>query len=284
VPEDGTGPRTDVQSVSPEYFETLRIPLLRGRTFTDFDHDEAVNVAVVNQSVARRYWGDEDPIGTRVSGDRENWVTVVGVVGDVKQEGLREEFPDQVYVPLAQNNPMGVNFLIRTASNPMSVASDARAVVRAIDARQPVAFVRTMEDVRTENIAAPRLVTFLLSLFAALALAISVAGIAGLIAFTVSQRTRELGIRMALGAANGTVLWMVVRHGVGLVLIGLAAGAAGALVLTRFIASWLYDVTPTDPMTFIAIAAVFVSTAALAAYVPARRAARVDPLIALRSE
>jgi putative ABC transport system permease protein len=284
APEDGTGPRTDVQSVSQEYFETLRIPLLRGRTFTDFDHDEAVNVAVVNQSVARRYWGDEDPIGTRVSGDGENWVTVVGVVGDVKQEGLREEFPDQVYVPLAQNNPMGVNFLIRTASNPMSVASDARAVVRAIDARQPVAFVRTMEDVRTENIAAPRLVTFLLSLFAALALAISVAGIAGLIAFTVSQRTRELGIRMALGAANGTVLWMVVRHGVGLVLIGLAAGAAGALVLTRFIASWLYDVTPTDPMTFIAIAAVFVSTAALAAYVPARRAARVDPLIALRSE
>jgi ABC-type antimicrobial peptide transport system permease subunit len=211
-------------------------------------------------------------------------VTVVGVVGDVKQEGLREEFPDQVYVPLAQNNPMGVNFLIRTASNPMSVASDARAVVRAIDPRQPVAFVRTMEDVRTENIAAPRLVTFLLSLFAALALAISVAGIAGLIAFTVSQRTRELGIRMALGAANGTVLWMVVRHGIVLVLIGLAAGTAGALVLTRFIGSWLYDVTPTDPMTFIAIAVVFVSTAALAAYVPARRAARVDPLIALRSE
>jgi putative ABC transport system permease protein len=138
--------------------------------------------------------------------------------------------------------------------------------------------------VRTENIAAPRLVTFLLSLFAALALAISVAGIAGLIAFTVSQRTRELGIRMALGAASGTVLWMVVRRGIALVLIGLAAGTAGALVLTRFIGSWLYDVKPTDPMTFIAIALVFVSTAALAAYVPARRAARVDPLIALRSE
>jgi putative ABC transport system permease protein len=270
--------------VSPGYFETLRIPLLRGRTFTDFDHDEAVQVAVVNQSVAQRYWGAADPVGTRVSDDGENWVTVVGVVGDVKQEGLGEEFPHQVYLPLSQNLPLAFNFLIRTGGNPMSIAREATAVIHSIDPRQPVAFVKTMEDVRSENIAAPRLVTLLLALFAALALTISVAGIVALVAFTVTQRTRELGIRLALGAAKGSVLWMVVRQGVVLVLVGLLAGAAAALALTRFIGSWLYGVTATDPVTFLLISLVFASTAVVAAYVPARRAARVDPMTALRSE
>jgi putative ABC transport system permease protein len=141
-----------------------------------------------------------------------------------------------------------------------------------------------MEDVRSENIAAPRLVTLLLALFAALALTISVAGIVALVAFTVTQRTRELGIRLALGAAKGSVLWMVVRQGVVLVLVGLLAGAAAALALTRFIGSWLYGVTATDPVTFLLISLVFASTAVVAAYVPARRAARVDPMTALRSE
>ena len=284
IPEDGTGPRTDVQTVSPGYFETLRIPLLRGRTFTDFDHHEAVHVAVVNQSVARRYWGEADPIGTRISDDGEQWFTVVGVVGDVKQEGLEVEFPDQVYTPLAQNTPLGINFLIRTGGNPMSIAREATAIVHSIDARQPVAFVRTMEEVRSESIAAPRLVAWLLALFAALALIISVAGVMGLVAYTVSQRTRELGIRLALGAAKGSVLWMVVRQGVVLVLVGLAAGTIAALALTRFIGSWLYDVAPTDPLTFLLISLVFASTAVAAAYVPARRAARVDPMTALRAE
>ena len=284
VPEGGTSPRTDVQTVGPEYFETLRIPLLRGRTFTEFDHDEAVNVAVVNQSVARRYWGEADPVGTRISADGEQWFTVIGVVGDVKQQGLEEEFPDQVYTSIAQNSPLGLNFLIRTGGNPMSIARDVTAIVHSIDARQPVAFVRTMEDVRSESIAAPRLVALLLALFAALALTISVAGVVALVAYTVSQRTRELGIRLALGAAKGSVLWMVVRQGVVLVLVGLGAGTIAALGLTRFIGSWLYDVTPTDPLTFFFISLVFASTAVAAAYVPARRAARVDPMTALRTE
>jgi putative ABC transport system permease protein len=284
VPEGGTSPRTDVQTVGPGYFETLRIPLLRGRTFTEFDHDEAVNVAVVNQSVARRYWDDADPVGTRISADGELWFTVVGVVGDVKQEGLEEEFPDQVYTSIAQNSPLGLNFLIRTGGNPMSIAREVTAIVHSIDARQPVAFVRTMEDVRSESIAAPRLVALLLALFAALALTISVAGVVGLVAYTVSQRTRELGIRLALGAAKGSVLWMVVRQGVVLVLVGLAAGTIAALGLTRFIGSWLYDISPNDPLTFLLISLVFASTAVVAAYVPARRAARVDPMTALRTE
>jgi putative ABC transport system permease protein len=283
-PEDGTGPRTDVQTVSPGYFETLRIPLLRGRTFTDFDHDESIPVVVVNQSVAQRYWGEADPLGTRISDDGQNWATVVGVVGDVKQEGLGEEFPHQVYQPIAQSPSFGFNFLIRTGGSPLSMAREATAIVHSIDPRQPVAFVKTMEDVRSENIASSRLVTLLLALFAALALTISVAGIVALVAFTVSQRTRELGIRLALGAAKGSVLWMVVRQGVALVLLGLVAGTAAALALTRFIGSWLYDVTPTDPVTFLLISLIFASTAVVAAYVPARRAARVDPMTALRSE
>ncbi|HET6629398.1 MAG TPA: ABC transporter permease [Woeseiaceae bacterium] len=283
LPEDDTGPRTDVQNVSPGYFETLRIPLLRGRTFTERDHDEALDVAVINQSLARRYWGDADPIGTRI-GDGENWVTIVGVVGDVKQEGLADKFAEQVYAPIAQSTPMGVSLLIRTRSDPMSVAREATAAVHSIDPRHPVACVRTLADVRSDDLASPRLVTLLLTLFAALALIISVAGIVGLVAFTASQRTRELGIRIALGAGRGSVLWMVIRRGIALTLIGLAVGTAGALVLTRSIGSWLYNVTPTDLTTFLSISLVFISTAVLAAYVPARRAARVDPMIALRDE
>ena len=282
-PEE-VGPRTDVQVVSPDYFATLRIPLLRGRSFTEMDHDEAPDVALINQAIARHYWGDGDPIGTRISGDGVNWVTVVGVVGDVKQEGLAHDFPEQVYVPVAQSTPMGANLLLRTVSDPMSIARDATAAVHSIDPRQPVAFVRTMEDVRRDDLTSPRLVTLLLGLFAALALVISVAGIVGLVAFNASQRTRELGIRIALGARRASVLWMIVRQGVMLTLVGLAAGMAGALILTRSIGSWLYDVTPTDLATFLSISVVFVSTAVLAAYVPARRAARVDPMIALRDE
>ena len=284
APEGGTGPRTDVQTVSPGYFETLRIPLLRGRTFTGFDHADAVNVAVVNQSVARRYWGEADPVGTRISGDGEVWFTVIGVVGDVKQEGLEQEFPYQVYTSLAQNTPLVTNFLIRTGGDPMNIARDATAIVHSIDARQPVAFVRTMEQVRSESLAAPRLVAMLLALFAALALTISVAGVVGVVAYTVSQRTRELGIRLALGAAAGSVLWMVVRQGVVLVLAGLGAGTIAALALTRFIGGWLYGVAPTDPPTFLLIALAFAATAVVAAYVPARQAARVDPMTALRTE
>ncbi len=283
LPEGDTRPRADVQVVSPDYFDTLRVPLLRGRTFVELDHDEATDVAVINQSLARRYWGDADPVGTRIGGEA-NWVTIVGVVGDVKQDGLADDFAEQVYLPVAQSTPMGVNLLIRTVSDPMTIARAATAAVHSIDPRQPVAFVRTLEDVRSDDLASPRLITLLLGLFAALALLISVAGIVGLVAFTASQRTRELGIRIALGAGRGSVLWMVIRQGVALTLVGLAVGTAGALVLTQSIGSWLYNVTPTDVTTFISISLVFISTAVLAAYVPARRAARVDPMVALRDE
>lgn len=284
VPERGTGPRTDVQNVSPGYFEALRIPLLRGRTFTSQDHDDAPDVVIINQSLARRYWGGEDPVGSRISADGERWATVVGVVGDVKQDGLHNEFRDQIYTSLDQNTPLRANLVIRTTAAPPGVAPDAAAAVHSIDPRQPVAFVRTMQEVRSESVAAPRLTTLLLGLFAGLALVISVTGIAGLIAFTVSQRTRELGIRIALGAREGSVLWMVVRQGVGLVLLGLAAGMVGALTLTRFIAGWLYVVPPNDLVTFVVVPLVLVAAAALAAYLPARRATRMDPMVALRAD
>lgn len=282
--EEGIEPRTDVQNVSTDYFDTLNIPLLRGRTFTPMDHDEALDVAIVNQSLTRRYWGDESPVGTRICCNGEKLITIVGVVGDVKQAGLADAFAAQIYVPLAQNTPMGVNLLVRTIGSPMSIAQEATAAVHAIDPRQPVAFVQTMQDVRSEDIASPRLMTLLLSLFAVLALTISVAGVVGLVAFTVSQRTREMGIRVALGAEPDSLLWMVVRQGLMLVLTGLVLGTAAALVLTQSIGSWLYAVEPTDPVTFISISLVFISTAALAAYIPARRAAKVNPMQALREE
>ncbi|HEX7049886.1 MAG TPA: ABC transporter permease [Longimicrobiales bacterium] len=284
VPEGGIRPRTDHQVVSPGYFETLHIPLLRGRTFTARDHEDATDVVVISRSLARRYWGDENPIGARMSGDGEHWATVVGVVGDVKQEELAGEVVDQVYIALSESPPTGAHLMIRTTANPTSVARQAIAAVHSIDPRQPVAFVRTLEEVRGESIAAPRLTTVLLGLFGALALAISVAGIAGLIAFTVGQRTQELGIRIALGAEPGRVLWMVARRAVAMVAVGLGAGAAGALALSRFIAGWLYDVSPTDPGTFIGVSLALLAAAMLAAYAPARRATRIDPVTALRSE
>jgi len=284
APEDGTGPRTDVQAVSPGYFETLRIPLLRGRTFTAMDHEDAPAVVVISESLARRYWGDEDPVGARISDDGVNWATVIGVVGNVKQDGLASEFTDQAYMPLDQNTGLGTSLLIRTRAEPTGLARQAIASVHAIDPRQPVAFVRTLTEVRGEHMAAPRLTTMLLGLFAVLALAISVAGIAGVIAFTVSQRTRDIGIRIALGADYRRVLWLVGRQALTLALAGLALGAAGALALNRFIAGWLYRVSPGDPLTYAGVALLLLAAAGAAAYAPARRATRIDPITALRNE
>jgi len=284
VPDDGTGPRTDIQAVSPGYFEALRIPLLRGRTFTATDHDDAPAAVVISESLARRYWGDEDPIGARISDDGVHWATVIGVVGDVKQEGLASEFTDQAYMTLDQNTALGTSLLIRTRAEPTGAARQAIAAVHAIDPRQPVAFVRTLTEVRSEHMAAPRLTTVLLGLFAVLALAISIAGIAGVIAFTVSQRTRDIGIRIALGADQRRVLWLVGRQALTLALAGLALGAAGALALNRFISGWLYGISPGDPLTYVGVALLLLAAAGAAAYAPARRATRIDPITALRIE
>jgi len=284
LPAGQTAPRVDMRVASPEYFTTLGIPLLSGRLFTAEDDAKTTQVAVVNRAMARRFWGSQDPIGQRLSFDAgKTWKTVVGVIGDVKQYGLNHAPSEEVYRPLAQVPLLGGHVLLRTAGRPQALESGLRDAVRAIDAEQPVYAVRTVEETRAESLAAPRLTATLLGLFALLALIITATGIAGLVAFSVSRRTHEIGIRMALGAVRGSVLWMVLQQGTALVLGGLLLGVAGALAFTRVLANLLFQVQPTDPLTFLTVFLTLLAVAAVACLLPARRATRIQPIVALRS-
>jgi predicted permease len=284
IPDGELLPQADFRTASTDYFETVRQPLVRGRTFSEGDKDKALPVAVINQSTVRHRWGDEDPIGRRISFDRgQTWLTVVGVVGDVRQYGLDREPPDEIYIPLAQAQ-FGGNLLVRTAVDPMSVAKLMREAVYEVDSDTAVDRVQTLEQVRSDAVASPRLTAILLAMFAGLALVITAAGIAGVMALSVNQRTHELGVRLALGATPGKVLRMVMRQGMSFVLIGLSVGLGGALLLGRLMSSLLFAVEPTDPITFLAVAFVLSAVAAAACFVPARRVTSIDPMLALRSE
>lgn len=277
-------PQADFRTASTDYFETVRQPLVRGRTFSEGDKDKAAPVAVINQATALHRWGDEDPIGRRVSFDRgQTWLTVVGVVGDVRQYGLDREPADEIYAPLAQAGFAG-NLLVRTAADPMSIAKLMREAVYEVDSDTAVDRVQTLEQVRSDAVASPRLTAILLTMFAGLALVITAAGIAGVMALSVNQRTHELGVRLALGATPGKVLGMVMRQGMTFVLAGLSVGVTGALLLGRLMSSLLFAVEPTDPITFLAVALVLIAVAAAACFVPARRVTSIDPMLALRSE
>jgi predicted permease len=284
IPDGELLPQADFRTASTDYFETVRQPLVRGRTFSEGDKDKAPLVAVINQATARHRWGDEDPIGRRVSFDRgQTWLTIVGLVGDVRQYGLDREPSDEIYVPLAQAGFAG-NLLVRTAADPMSIAKLMREAVYEVDSDTAVDRVQTLEQVRSDAVASPRLTAILLALFAGLALVITAAGIAGVMALSVNQRTHELGVRLALGATPGKVLRMVMRQGMSFVLIGLSVGLGGALLLGRLMSSLLFAVEPTDPITFLAVAFVLIAVAAAACFVPARRVTSIDPMLALRSE
>jgi len=283
--ETGAPPLTaDRRSVTPAYFETIQMPLVKGRALAESDNDKALPVAVINQSLARHYWGDEDPIGRRVTFDRgEHWLTLVGIVGDVKQYGLDHDATDELYLSHAQN-PSATQLLVRTATTPMAMAQVMRQTVYDLDQETAVDNVQTLERVRDESLASPRLTALLLGLFAALAMVITAAGIAGVMALTVTQRTHEIGVRMALGASSANVMAMVMRQGMTLVVIGLAVGAAGAFALARMMSALLFSVAPGDPLTFGAVAAVLILVAALSCLVPARRVTTIDPMLALRAE
>jgi len=284
IPDGELLPQADFRTASTDYFETVRQPLVRGRTFSEGDKDKALPVAVINQSTVRHRWGDEDPIGRRLSFDRgQTWLTVVGVVGDVRQYGLDREPADEIYIPLAQAQ-FGGNLLVRTAADPMSIAKLMREGVYEVDSDTAVDRVQTLEQVRSDAVASPRLTAMLLAMFAGLALVITAAGIAGVMALSVNQRTHELGVRLALGATPGKVLRMVMRQGMSFVLIGLSVGLGGALLLGRLMSSLLFAVEPTDPITFLAVAFVLIAVAAAACFVPARRVTSIDPMLALRSE
>jgi putative ABC transport system permease protein len=280
-----SAPTAEFNSVSPDYFRTLGIPLLSGRIFDGRDRPDKPRAAVVNESLARHQWHDESPIGRRISFDNgKTWTEIVGVAGDVRERGLEQAPKDFIYLPFAQYPQMTPSLITRTEGDPMNIARATVQHLYEVDPNQPAGKIQSLEQVRADSIAAPRLTANLLGLFALLALAIAAAGIGGVLALSVSQRTHEIGVRMAIGARPAEIVRMILRQGMGLVLGGLLLGVAGAFALTHAMTSFLFGVTPTDPATFALVAAVLLAAAFAACYIPARRAAQVDPLRALRAE
>jgi putative ABC transport system permease protein len=295
LPERGEYPNTDIHSISPDYFKAMGVPLLRGRAFTPADRKGAPQVAVVNETMARRFWPGEDPVGRKLAlggpaelanaaSNAEAWWTIVGVVGDVRQYGLDAEPKTQVYMPHQQAAIGYVTLVVRARSDAAALAPTVRQAVHAVDREQPIYNVRTMEDVLATSMASRRLAMFLLGAFAALALALAAVGIYGVMSYSVAQRTHEIGVRMALGARRGDVLRLVVGQGMATALVGLALGVAGSLAAMRLMSSLLFGVSANDPATFGGVAALLAAVALVASWVPARRASRVDPMIALRTE
>jgi putative ABC transport system permease protein len=278
-------PIADMRVISPDYFEALHIPILQGRAFNRSDRSGSADVAMVNRTAKQHLWGGQDPVGKRISTDAgHTWIQIVGVVGDVKQYGLDRDAADEIYFALAQTPLLDGDVVVKTAVEPMSIARKIIELLYEVDPNQPVARVQSLEQVRAESVAAPRLTANLIGLFALLALAIAATGIGGVMALVVSQRKHEIGVRMAIGARPGEILRMVLGQGMALALIGVGLGLAGALVLTHLLQKLLFEIEPTDPLTFAGVALVLGVAAIAACYIPARRAARVDPMVALRIE
>jgi predicted permease len=282
--ESDPHPSTDVSFVSPDSMQLLGIPLISGRFFTPHDNAQSPEVAIISRSLAHRFFPNEDPIGKRISGDRgSTWTKIVGVVGDVKYYSLDQEANDTVYVAFAQS-PMGGTLLVKTAGNPMNYAQQVREAIHSADPEQPVNGIKTLGELRGDALVQSRLTALLLALFAGLALAIAATGLSGVTALMVSQRTREIGIRMALGAQSNEMLRMVLTQGMSVIGAGLAMGILAALIFSRVMRALLFETTVNDPLIFVGVALMFLAVGLAASYVPARRVTKVDPLIALRSE
>ena len=277
-------PLADFRRVNADYFRAIGIPLLRGRAFTEQEARQSANVVIISQQLAEQYFPDEEALGKQLRLDfmSKEPFEVIGVVGDVRHRGLAGNVYQAMYLPTL--GVLRTNLVVRTTGDPASLAPAVRKEVAAIDPQQPVAAVKTMGQWVSESVAQPRLRTLLLGLFAAVALLLSVIGIYGVMSYVVTQRTREVGIRMALGARRGDVLRLVVGQGMKLALAGVASGIAAAYGLTRLLKSLLYEVSTTDPATFVVTALLLAGVALLACYAPARRATKVDPMVALRYE
>ncbi|MFL6277890.1 MAG: ABC transporter permease [Blastocatellia bacterium] len=289
-PTDKT-PDAEARIVTPGYFQTMSIPLLRGRYLSEQDGPKTPRAFVINDTLARRYFGNEDPIGKRMNlGDEKDsdWYTVVGIVQDTRQEGLEAEPYPQMYASNTQEARRSMVLVARTAGDPAKMLPSIRSTVAEMDSTLALNNARTMTQVVSESIARPRFNMLLMSLFAVVALLLAGVGIYGVMAYSVSQRTHEIGVRMALGASTADVLRMVVRQGMGLTLLGVGIGLAGAFVITRLIASLLsgllFQVGAHDPLTFAGIALLLALVALAACLIPARRATKVDPMVALRYE
>ena len=286
APDRERDPALGVGAVTLDYFRTLQIPLISGRGYDERDRGEAPKVAIVNQAFAQRYFPGGDVLGKRVGFGCEQGLctTIVGVVGNVKQESITADVAPEIYVPFSQMPMNGMTVFVRSKGDPADLARALRSEVFAIDKNQPVYDVKTLEHRVVQTIAASRSLMLLFSGFAVLALVLASVGIYGIVSYAVSQRTREIGIRMALGARGVDVLRMVLKNGMTLVVAGVAIGVAGALALTRFLTTMLFGVTPTDTATFVVVSLTLATVAVIACLVPARRATKVDPLEALRYE
>jgi putative ABC transport system permease protein len=279
----GKRPIVYIQQLSPDYAKTLGVPMIAGRAFTAHDDAQAPPVAIVNQAAAIRFWRNGSAIGKRIRvGSLPNPFEVVGVLGDVKNASLALAPEPEIYLPLPQLVSTYVSLCVRTAVDPHGIVSAVRQEIAGVDADQPLTRVMSAEELLESASAQPRFTMFLLGAFSATALILAVIGIYGVIAYSVAQRTQELGIRIALGADNGDIFRLVVGGGLSLTIIGIGIGLAGSLALTRLISSLLYETSATDPVTFGGCAALFAAVAVLASYLPARRATRVDPTKAFR--
>ena len=281
----GQAPIVELRAVSPDYFRAMGIPLVAGRFLSDQDNERSEHVILINQSFARRYFSAQNPIGKRINAGLDGWMTVIGVVADVKQAGLTDAVRVELYAPHAQvqlSNAMSL--VIRASSDPTALVAAIRRETQALDPAQPIYNIKTMETVIAESVSDRRLNMVLLGVFSGLALLLAVIGIYSVMSYTVTQSTREIGIRMALGAQARDVLKLVVGQGMTLAVIGMTIGVIAAFWLTRLMAGLLFGVSATDPLTFVLIALLLLGVTLLACYLPARRAIKVAPVVALHYE
>jgi putative ABC transport system permease protein len=281
-------PWTQCLSVDPGYFATMGVPLRAGRSFMEQDNEKAAKAAIVNETLARTYFPGENPIGKRIIVWRESPEPreIVGVSADIKNNGLDSAVWPETYVPFAQDPQPVMSVAVRTASDPAALIADARRVIRQLDRDTPVFDAMPMSNMiaASPGLVLRRMPSLLMSLVAAAALLLAAVGISSVMASMVGQRTQEIGIRIALGAERRNVLWMVLRQSLKLVLIGIAAGLPASFALTRLVTKWLFGVTPFDAATYVSVGMTLIGVALLSCYVPARRAAKVDPAMALRHE
>jgi len=294
APSPGSEPTADFLLIEPRYFETMQIPVLRGRAFTEQDDLKSAPVAIVNQSLAQRLWPDQDPIGhlLRPMGDadpqhigpRERWFRIIGVAADVKERGLGTEPRPTIYRTYYQSMARYTFLLVRTRPDPLSMAPAVQNAIASVDPRLPLGSAHTLNQQLADSVSTQRFSMTLLGLFAGLALTLAGIGVYGVTAYMAGQRTHEVGVRMALGAQPANIVSLVLADGLRLGLVGVGAGVASALALTRVMRNLLYGVSATNPLIFFGVSAVLVGVALAACYLPARRAARVDPIVALRNE
>jgi len=285
-PQDQPGAAYSV--VCPHYFETMRIPLIAGREFTERDDESAPGVIIINEAMAKRYWPDEDPIGRRIKlghfDSKNPWMTVVAVIPDIHRWGLDQKMGPEFFRPYLQAAWPFMTIVVRTSQNPLTLEDPIKSALARMEPDRPVSSVETMENVVGQSVGSRRFPMILLGVFAMLAVILAAVGIAGVVAYSVSQRTNEIGIRVALGAQSKDVLKLIIGSSLGWTLAGVAAGVGGAIAFTRLLRGLLYEVAPLDPIVLAAVCLLLLAVSLLASYLPARRATKVDPVIALRSE